>query len=122
MFAVALDADEYTPGQVVEGRAIFRAEKPVTPKHVRLELVWNTRGRGDASGGVLATADGEIGPVAAGQTVETPFRVRLPETVPRSFAGELIELYYAVRGRVDLPWAFDETAETEFGVVPAPAD
>ncbi|QDT15908.1 vacuolar protein sorting-associated family 26 protein [Alienimonas californiensis] len=122
MFSIELDAPEAAPGGVVRGAAIFTTEKEVTPKHVRLELLWSTRGRGDVSSGVVAQADGQTGPVAAGQTVRVPFAATLPKDAPRSFAGELIELYWCVRGRVDLPWAFDEKAQAEFVVVGPGAD
>ena len=101
------------PAAGVTGTAVYTAEKDVTPKHVRLELAWATRGRGDADGGTIARGDVEIGPVAAGETVRVPFRFDPPGGMVRPFAGELVELFYLVRGRVDLPWAFDETAEVE---------
>ena len=117
MFRIELAADATPAGGAVCGTALFKAEKDVKPKHIRLELLWATRGRGDADEGVIARADRETGPVAAGETVRVPFEAIVPRDAPRSFAGELIELYWCVRGRVDLPWAFDEKAETEFAVV-----
>ncbi|NNJ25486.1 hypothetical protein [Alienimonas chondri] len=116
MFAIDIETAEVNPGGAVRGTATFTAEKEVTPKHVRLELAWGTRGRGDAESGVIATADRATGPVAAGETVRVPFAVAVPEDAVRSFAGELVQLYWCIRGRVDLPWAFDEKAEAEFEV------
>ena len=46
-----------------------------------------------------------------------PFVVRLPDDAPRSFAGELIELRWRVRGWVDVAWAMNETAEAVVRVV-----
>ncbi|MFH5803581.1 hypothetical protein [Alienimonas sp. DA493] len=120
MFHIELDSQEVAAGGTVRGTAVFTAEKEVTPKRIRLEALWSTRGRGDVSSGVVAAADRETAPVRAGETVRVPFEAPLPADAPRSFAGELIELYYCVRGRVDLPWAFDEKAEAEFAVVPSP--
>ena len=119
MFQIALNAAEFAPGSIVTGTATFVAEKAVTPKRISLDLLWSTRGRGDVSYAYLAEGNYEPGPVAAGETVRVPFEAALPEHAPRSFAGELIELYYCVRGRVDLPWAIDEKAEAEFAVVNA---
>ena len=116
-FQIELAASAVAPGGAVSGTAVFTAEKDVTPKHVRLELAWGTRGRGDRDGGVVAAADRETGPVAAGETVRVPFEATLPDDAVRSFAGELIELYWCVRARVDLPWAPDVKRETEFAVL-----
>lgn len=84
---------------------------------------------GNADGGVIARGDADIGPVASGEMVRIPFRFAPPRDIVRPFAGELIELFYIIRGRVDLPWAFDETAEAEVdlaasgltGDIPGPA-
>ncbi len=113
---IHLETTEAAPGETVRGTAVFTADKEVTPKHIRLEMLWATRGRGDGESGVVCTADRPTGPIAAGETVSTPFEAMVPEDAPRSFAGELVELYWCVRGRVDLPWAFDEKAEAEFTV------
>lgn len=118
-FRIELETVEVPAGGTVRGEAVYTAPKAVTPKHVRLEVAWATRGRGDADTGVMASADRPTGPLSEGETVRTPFEATLPADAPRSFAGELIELYWCVRGRVDLPWAFDEKTEAEFAVGPA---
>ena len=95
------------------GAVVFTAAKDVTPRRVTVELAWTTRGRGDRAGGVLASGEVDVGPVAAGETVRVPLSFAPPADLVRPFAGELIELAYVLRARVDLPWAFDETAEVD---------
>ena len=59
----------------------------------------------------MAAGELAVGPVAAGETVRVPFRLDGPPTLVRPFRGELVGLEYTPSARVDLPWAFDETAE-----------
>ena len=117
MLTLELDAPAVPAGGEMTGTLTFTADKAVTPEHVRLELSWETRGRGDRAEGTVAAAEREVGPVAAGETVTVPFAARLPGDAPRSFAGELIELRWRVRGRVDVAWATNEMAEAVVRVV-----
>ena len=113
--ALTIDLDDAPPGTVA-GTVFYTAEKNVTPNAVTVELAWGTRGRGTDASGPLATGSHDPGPLAAGETVRVPFRCELPAGCVRPFAGELIQLFYAVKARADLPWAFDETAERDVPV------
>ncbi|MEM9701897.1 MAG: hypothetical protein AAF907_05585 [Planctomycetota bacterium] len=117
MFQIELESREASPGGKIRGEAIYSPEKETNPKSIQIEVGWETRGRGNKDSQAILRADREIGPVAAGERVVIPFEATLPEGVVRSFAGELLELVWAVRGRVDVPWAIDEKAETVFQVV-----
>ncbi|MEM7810706.1 MAG: hypothetical protein AAF532_04435 [Planctomycetota bacterium] len=114
---VEIEIDRTTlPGRPCGGLVRWVPDKDCTPSKIVVTVGWQTEGRGDVDKGDLLRGEYQTGPVVGGQTVEIPFTATLPESAPRSFDAALIRLLYRAHVRVDLPWAFDETAEVVFHV------
>lgn len=114
---VEIEIDRHAlPGAPCGGLVRWVPDRDCTPTKVVVTVGWETEGRGDVDKDDVLRGEFEPGPVTAGQEVEIPFSATLPESVPRSFDAALIRLKWKAHVRVDLPWAFDETAEVVFHV------
>jgi hypothetical protein len=109
----------FYPGDTLEGEVVVYRSPDKKKGTLRLERFWKTHGRGNtASGGhselVLKTA--QVG--TADQEIY-PFTMKVPNG-PFTYHGELLNVDWYLKARLDVPWAIDPKTQTSFGVHPGP--
>jgi hypothetical protein len=80
----------FLPGEEITGVVCWSLPQPA--RHIELQLLWTTRGKGIVDTKVVESVHFE-NPAAQ---AEHPFRLRLPEG-PYSFRGTLVSLLWAIR-------------------------
>jgi hypothetical protein len=100
-------------GDTVRGAVVIDVDGDVRANAVHVELSWRTHGRGDVDSELVADRALPGGAWSSGQLVEIPFDVTLPRDGPLTTRGELVNLDWYVRARVDLSWATDPSTEID---------
>lgn len=90
----------FVPGDRVEGQARFVPEEDVTMDEFAIQLVWYTEGRGDQDLTVVESDPGGTGLLTASIPVTQRFSFTLP-SYPWSYAGQLINIIWAIRVMAD---------------------
>lgn len=117
MIRIEFENQETVLGDTLRGKIAWTPEKDMTPRKINLVFGWHTEGRGSTAEDDVISCEHDCGAVVAGQTVEIPFKVTIPDDVPVSFDGELIRLIWSLKVRVDVPWAFDIKEDRAFRVL-----
>lgn len=105
-------------GELVRGVVVVEVDEEVEAQCVTIELVWTVRGKGNP---VTQPCARETLPgvrLVPGTPARMPFEIRVPMDAPASYRGQLFELGWLVRVRVDLPWTLDVPTDLELAVVP----
>ena len=106
----------YELGETITGEVELTAVEAVPCRGVRLELVWQTRGKGTAEAHTVWQDQVHQGPLEPG-THRFRFSISLPEG-PASYDGELIHLGWELRAWVDLSLRRDPGSALPIWVVP----
>lgn len=118
MISASLDRAQVIVGGTVRVSGSWQSQKP--PRAVRIELRWETEGRGTTDGesvdsSVLDSSHGTLPPVFDTQ-------LQVPSHGPASYDGSLIRVRWFVRVRLDVPWAGDPKEDLPLLVLPALID
>jgi hypothetical protein len=107
-------------GDEVEGVVVITVDKDVVAKAVFVKLLWRTHGRGNPHRVEVASVALPGGAWSAGQTLQLPFRLRVPAEGPVTSTGDIVSVDWTIRAEVDLPWAIDPKDEVDIDVVAGP--
>jgi hypothetical protein len=102
-------------GGTLAGHVVCHASEAVAAKAVTLTVGWQAHGRGNRDMHVAHEATLHSGAINGEQRL--PFSVALPNG-PVSFHGELVNVEWFARARIDLAWEIDPTFEATFTLVP----
>lgn len=109
-------------GEEVRGRLSVTVNADCKCDALTVECLWETHGRGNRSSGDSQILNLFTGELKAGETHSHEFVFKVPAG-PVTYHGELINIDWYIRGRVDVPWAIDPKIEEDFVVAePEAAD
>lgn len=114
--SVPSDAPDATvvAGATIAGTVRLAAAEPQKCRRVIVQVGWRTSGKGDRD---ESWTDHELrgeGTMQPGETLAFELPVPLG---PVTYRGRIVKIDWAVRARVDRPWAFDARAEAPFTVI-----
>ncbi len=112
---VTVDRDTLAVGGSLRARMSW--QHPKVPQGVRLELGWETEGRGDTDRAVVQRH--AVGPEHGQIPSHLEAVLTVPPDAPVSYDGQLIRVRWWVRGVVDLRLARDPVDEVAVLVTPA---
>ena len=118
MISVSVDRRELIVGQQVRVQGSWQADRQ--PKAVKVELRWQTEGRGTTDHRVADGVRFEDQGAGLQPVFETVLTV--PREGPVSYQGSLIRVRWMVRVSLEVSWARDPREEVELTVVPATID
>lgn len=107
-------------GERVRGHAIVEVDQEVQASAVVVELEWYTHGRGNRTQGTVAEARLPAQRFLPGAPARLPFDFALPDAGPVTYRGELLNVDWRVKARVDLPWKIDPRAEEDLVIHAGP--
>lgn len=107
----------YQAGDRVSGNVEVQVNKDVKCKALKIEMFWQTHGRGNSSYEFLDEHIGSETGWAAGSMLRFPFSFTAPK-MPMTYHGVYLNIDYYIKARADIPWAIDPKASEDFIVVP----
>jgi hypothetical protein len=113
MLTVTFDRPDgdYLPGEEISGRVTDATSAP--PSKITLELIWETRGKGDTEETIVESKD----IIWESLAEYVKFKFHIPEDGPYSFSGSLISLMWFVQ--VATPGRnYDDSKKFNFFVSP----
>lgn len=112
------DRRTFAPGDTVLGTLRVDAQKVVQVQALSVGLRWQTRGKGNAR--EERAAEQRMGRVVAdpGASRSFPFELVLPERVPTTYAGTLLEVAWTVEAEAVIEWALDGEVSVPVEVLP----
>jgi hypothetical protein len=102
----------YAIGETVRGVVQLRVNESCNCKKLTLTRQWRTHGRGNRAKGPKHEDVLFSGTLQPGEH-QYPFEFSAPPG-PLTYRGNYLNVDWYVKARVDLPWAIDPKAETEF--------
>jgi hypothetical protein len=108
---IGIDDDSIPVGGFLTGRIRWESDKGKTPKRIVVAAEWQTKGKGDPAHGVGRAT--QIEPDATSGTIS--LRPKIPHEGPITYEGQLLEIEWKLRVRIDQP-GFDEFGEAPFRV------
>ncbi|NQZ57037.1 MAG: hypothetical protein HRT88_06150 [Lentisphaeraceae bacterium] len=98
---IKCEKENYKPGEKISAQVLWFCSK--IPKHIQLELVWSTCGRGTTDTGVVHSQ--QISCSEAKGAVNVEFNI--PLDCPLSYKGRLVSINWSLKARADISWALD---------------
>ncbi|MFB6356747.1 MAG: sporulation protein [bacterium] len=117
MIDCQLDQNEIRAGETISGTLTVTPDEDLDLNHLAVEARWFTTGRGDKAEDTVDRVKWDPGSIRSGMTWDENFELEVPKEVPMSYVGELLNINWAVRVDLDIPWAFDEEESASFKVV-----
>jgi hypothetical protein len=96
----------YTPNSEMIGVLNIDVRERIAVKEIELELVWETEGKGDRNREVVDRDVIFVTEITPDNPVKHPFQFDLPD-MPWSYQGELIQVVWKLRIKVDVDAAID---------------
>jgi len=117
--AVLFDREErtYQPGETISGEVQAKVNEDVSCKALRIELCWQTHGRGNTDSESVDTIVQPDLAWRSGMTYTYPFSFKAPKK-PLTYHGHYLNIDHYVKARVDLPWKIDPKASEEVILIP----
>jgi hypothetical protein len=111
---IVLDREDgcYEIGETVGGVVQVKVNESCSCKKLTLTRRWKTHGRGNRKSGEKAVMELFSGTLTPGQH-QYPFEFPAP-VGPLSYHGHYLNVDWYLKAQVDIPWAIDPKAETEF--------
>jgi hypothetical protein len=127
---IELTRQVFRPGDKVEGTAMVNPGRQVNLKELTLSL------QGEEVVGAASLARTKILPLinevhtiplshmeegvsrGDGNTFHYPLTFTLPANAPPSYASDAFKCSYYIKGRIDIPWAFDVIEKLHITIVP----
>ncbi len=100
------DAQQFQPGDVVQGSISIYPNENVNCKHIYARLGWHTEGRGTRYTQKIDELDLYQGQLQAGMPMGFDFSFVLPNE-PWSYEGHYISIIWAITVQIDVSWAKD---------------
>lgn len=116
MIDCSLDQTEIEAGETITGTLNIRPDEDLDVNHLAVEARWYTSGRGDQADDTVDRVKWNPGRMRKGISWEESFELSIPQEVPMSYNGELLNINWVVQIDVDLPWSFDESDSVSFNV------
>ncbi len=107
----------YTAGDYVRGQVTVSVDADCKCKALRIELLWESEGKGDRCWDVADVDIPFAGEWLAGTEHTYPFELMVPNG-PHTYRGHHLTVDWRVRATADIPWARDPSAEAELVVQP----
>lgn len=108
----------YDPGSTVRGWARLTPDGSVNARRAVARLQWHTEGRGDRDQACCDEVELARGPLV--EPLVQSFMLTVPQQ-PWSYTGHYINIIWQVVVVVDIPHAFDVSAQEQVVVAPRPA-
>lgn len=108
------------PGDVMQGEVVVKVDAVCKCATLTLAPEWDTSGKGTADSG-----QSEVVTLFTGEWQPGEYRYRFSckaPVGPLTYAGELLQIGWALRARADIPWATDPKAEAPFVLAPSPCE
>ena len=107
----------YRGGDLIRGAVHVRVNRDVDCRGIILDGMWRTHGRGNRASGKYYHGTVYSGPLKKGDRQKYNFEIPTPHG-PVSYRGKLLNIDHYLSARVDIPWAFDPTCESDFILMP----
>jgi len=108
----------YVGGQLT-GKVRLKSQEDINCRGLTVELGWHTDGKGDKDRQAVVKETKDLMEIFAGQEIEMPFSLAVPEQGPISYKGKLLSITWTLRAVIDIPGRPDISAEEEITVLPA---
>jgi len=120
--AVLFDREDrtYQPGETISGKVEATVNTDVSCEALKIELCWQTHGRGNTESQSVDTIVQPGLDWKAGMTYTYPFSFAAPKK-PLTYRGHYLNIDHYIKARVDLPWKLDPTVSEEFILIPGKA-
>ncbi len=109
----------YQPGEEVRFSVEIIPEEDISFRSLTVGIAWHTEGKGDRDEDVVDSSITKDGVLTGGVPLSDNFSFKLPDR-PWSYAGELINIVWAVKIAIDIPKAKDIIHEEPFSMAPDP--
>jgi hypothetical protein len=109
----------YGAGDTVRGKVRVVVDDACKCDALKIELRWQTHGRGNQTGVIRERDIPFQGKWSAGAEHVYPFELAVPNG-PHSYHGHYLNVDWYVRATADIPWAVDPKAELDLLVGPGP--
>ncbi len=118
---ISVEIDEpdrqYAPGDTVSGEVTVMVNSDCRCNALKVELCWQTHGRGNYASAVSALDIPFQGEWVFDSEHRYPFEFTVPNG-PYSYHGHLLNVDWYVRVSADIPWAIDPRSMADFLVGP----
>lgn len=115
---VQIDQNKVCCGDEISGKVVVVVMKSVECRGIYLKVKVTTKGRGDRNSFELRSDKVYEGFLNEGEEHTFDYKITVPDGDPTVY-GNLINRIWLVVAEVDLKWAFDPSAETDFVVLPS---
>ena len=109
----------YLPGEEVAFSVEIIPEEDVSFRSLTVGIAWHTEGKGDRDEEIVQSSVMKDGVLTGGVPLSDNFSFTLPDR-PWSYAGELVNIIWAVKIAIDIPKARDIVHEEPFVMAPDP--
>jgi len=107
----------YQPGETISGKVEATVNEDVVCKALKIELCWQTHGRGNTDSESVDTMVHPDLSWRGGMTYAYPFSFTAPQK-PLTYHGHYLNIDHYIKARVDLPWKIDPQVSEEVILIP----
>ncbi len=112
------DYKRYTTSSELKGSVVIIPNEDVNCKHLYLQLLWHTSGRGTRHTEKVEELDLFQGTLQKGMPRSYDFQFVLPDQ-PWSYEGHYVSIVWKVHAQIDVAWASDPKGEVGFVLRPS---
>lgn len=105
-------------GQTLEGEVILKPYVDMNCRGVWMEIGYMERGQGSHEENRMLENMIFEGSLQQNRPLSHHILFKIPENAPPTYKGEIVEIAWFVRIRIDIPFWFDKREEFEFMVIP----
>lgn len=107
----------YRAGETVSGRVEVDVNKNVKCNALKIEMLWQTHGKGNQDIEIIDEITEPDLEWTAGSMHSFPFRFKAPK-MPLTYHGHYLNIDHYIKVRADIPWAIDPKTKEEFILEP----
>ncbi|MCP4220745.1 MAG: mechanosensitive ion channel, partial [bacterium] len=107
----------YHPGETISGNVEVEVNKDVKCNALKIEMRWQTHGKGNTDFEIMAETEEPEMEWNAGSMLRFPFRFKAPK-MPLTYHGHFLNIDHYIRATADIPWAIDPKTSEEFILKP----
>jgi sporulation-control protein spo0M len=105
-------------GGQITGHLIVTSDNGQRATNLRVELEWETSGRGTRDHKRVTQQILHEGDVPALANLRLPFKLAVPAEGPITHHGHYITIQWQIVGRIDISWAIDKTTKEQVTILP----
>lgn len=119
-FTFSKSPETLKAGDELQGQVIVKVDATCKCDGLTLAAEWRTSGKGNATTGQAEKVTLFTGTWEPGE-YRYPFTYKAP-VGPLTYAGQFLQIRWALMARADVPWAIDPKAEAPFVLSASPSD